>query len=188
LRIVGLGFDEPARRLRARIALLRREGADLPDCGDDALLADEATLLPYLSGARTAADLRAIDLAAVLRDRIGHAGLRLLDSLAPAHFTTPLGRQVPIDYDGEYPSIEVRLQEMFGVTVHPAVGPRRLPLRIALLSPARRPVQVTMDLPRFWSAGYADVRKDMRGRYPRHPWPEDPAAAAPTLRARPRGS
>jgi ATP-dependent helicase HrpB len=95
---------------------------------------------------------------------------------------------VPIDYAGDHPAIEVRLQEMFGVTTHPSVGARRLPLRITLLSPAQRPVQVTLDLPGFWATSYADVRKDMRGQYPKHPWPEDPTVAEPTLRAKPRGS
>jgi ATP-dependent helicase HrpB len=95
---------------------------------------------------------------------------------------------VPIDYSGGQPAIEVRLQEMFGVCEHPVIGPRRLPLKITLLSPAQRPVQVTTDLPRFWATSYADVRKDMRGQYPRHPWPEDPREADPTLRAKPRGT
>ena len=111
-----------------------------------------------------------------------------LDRLAPAAFTTPLGRAVPIDYDGDHPSIEVRLQELFGVTTHPTVGAQRLPLRITLLSPARAALQTTLDLPRFWATSYADVRKDMRGQYPRHPWPEDPTEAEPTLKAKPRGT
>jgi ATP-dependent helicase HrpB len=106
----------------------------------------------------------------------------------PAHIDTPLGRAVPIDYDGDHPAIEVRLQEMFGVTRHPTVGANQMPLRITLLSPARAPVQVTLDLPRFWATSYGDVRRDMRGAYPRHPWPEDPTAAEPTVRAKPRGT
>jgi ATP-dependent helicase HrpB len=95
---------------------------------------------------------------------------------------------VPIDYDGEAPAIEVRLQEMFGVTRHPAVGQAQTPLRITLLSPGGKPVQVTSDLPGFWTNSYGAVRSDMRGRYPRHPWPEDPTRAEPTLRAKPRGT
>jgi ATP-dependent helicase HrpB len=95
-----------------------------------------------------------------------------------------LGRKIPIDYSGEYPEITLRLQEMFGQTTHPTVG--RTPLRVTLLSPGNRPVQTTLDLPGFWASSYADVRKDMRGRYPRHPWPEDPTEADPTLRAKPR--
>ena len=103
---------------------------------------------------------------------------------APAHFTTPLGNKTPIDYSGTHPEISLRLQEMFGQTSHPMVG--RTPLRVTLLSPARRPVQTTLDIPGFWASSYADVRKDMRGRYPKHPWPEDPTKADPTLRAKPR--
>jgi ATP-dependent helicase HrpB len=95
---------------------------------------------------------------------------------------------VPIDYDAETPSIDVRLQEMFGVTVHPVVGMQRLPLRVTLLSPGHKPLQVTKDIPGFWRSSYADVRRDMRGQYPRHPWPEDPTIAEPTLRAKPRGT
>jgi ATP-dependent helicase HrpB len=109
-----------------------------------------------------------------------------LDRLAPAHFVTPLGNRTPIDYSGDAPEISVRLQEMFGVTQHPTVGPNRLALRITLLSPARKPLQTTADLPGFWASSYADVRKDMRGRYPKHPWPDDPTQEAPTLRAKPR--
>ncbi|MFN0115861.1 MAG: ATP-dependent helicase HrpB [Paracoccaceae bacterium] len=185
LRELGLSWSDPARRLAARIAMVRGEGAALPDCSDAALL-DGDGLLPWLAGCRTASDLRGLDLVGVLHDRIGPEGRQLLDRLAPAAFVTPLGRPVPIDYDGETPTVALRLRELFGVTVHPAVGPRRRPLRITLLSPAGRPVQVTTDLPGFWAGGYAEVRKDMRGRYPKHPWPEDPTAAAPTLRARPR--
>ena len=96
----------------------------------------------------------------------------------------PLGNKTPIDYSGAHPEISLRLQEMFGQTSHPMVG--RTPLRVTLLSPARRPVQTTLDIPGFWASSYADVRKDMRGRYPKHPWPEDPTKADPTLRAKPR--
>jgi ATP-dependent helicase HrpB len=186
LRQIGLPWKPAARRLRARIALAR--SADWPEVSDQALLArGEDWLLPYLGKARSEADLCALDLCVPLRALIGWERLAELERLAPAHFTTPLGREVPIDYEGEAPSIALRLQEMFGVTRHPLVGQQRLPLRITLLSPAQRPVQVTMDLPGFWASSYADVRKEMRGQYPKHPWPEDPTLAEPTLRARPRG-
>ncbi len=189
LRQIGLPFTPAARRLRARIELARGGGSDWPDCTDAALLATlEDWLLPHLKSPRTEADLRALDVTEALRARLTWDQSQTLDQLAPSHFETPLGRRVPIDYDGETPSIEVRLQEMFGVTRHPTVGANRLPLRITLLSPGQRPVQVTMDLPRFWATSYADVRKDMRGQYPRHPWPEDPTEAEPTLRAKPRGT
>ncbi|MEH7827371.1 ATP-dependent helicase HrpB [Gemmobacter denitrificans] len=187
LRQIGLTPSPAARRLLARIDLCRRDGADLPDCSDSALLADDS-LLPWLGRARTDTDLRGLDLVEPIRARLGWEGVQLIDRLAPAQFETPLGRHVPIDYEGESPGIELRLQELFGVTVHPTVGPKRLPLRITLLSPGGKPVQVTMDLPGFWTSSYADVRRDMRGRYPRHPWPEDPREADPTLRAKPRGT
>jgi ATP-dependent helicase HrpB len=187
LRQIGLPWTPAARRLRARIVLAR--GADWPEVDEASLLAEaEDWLLPSLAGLRTAAELRALDLTEPLRARIGWDRMASVDRLAPASFVTPLGRAVPIDYEGDHPSISVRLQEMFGVTDHPRVGSARAPLRISLLSPAQRPVQVTMDLPGFWATSYTDVRKDMRGQYPRHPWPEDPRQAEPTLRAKPRGT
>jgi ATP-dependent helicase HrpB len=191
LRAEGLPWTRNAARLRARIALAAGDGAaadDWPDCGDAALLADAAALLPYLTGMRTLADLRALDLTAALQARLTWDQAQRLEALVPATFETPLGRRVPIDYDGDHPAISLRLQELFGVTRHPVVGQRRTPLRITLLSPAQAPVQVTLDLPRFWATSYADVRRDMRGAYPRHPWPEDPTQAEPTTRAKPRGT
>lgn len=189
LGLTACGMGPAARRLQARVELLRAEGADLPDFSDDGLLATAETwLIGHLTACRTADDLAALDLAEALRQHLGWDRAALLDRLAPASFTTPLGRKVPVDYQGETPAIEVRLQEMFGLATHPTIGPRARPLRITLLSPAGRPVQVTTDLPRFWADSYSDVRKDMRGRYPRHPWPENPLDAAPTLRAKPRGT
>jgi ATP-dependent helicase HrpB len=186
LRLLGLPWLPTARRLRARIALARH--TDWPDVTDAALLADASWLLPYLDRVRTEADLRALDLTEALKARLTWQQQAELDRVAPAHFTTPLDRRVPIDYDGDAPGIEIRLQEMFGVTQHPVVGVGRLPLRVTLLSPGQKPIQVTMDIPGFWRTSYADVRKDMRGQYPRHPWPEDPTEAEPTLRAKPRGT
>ena len=189
LRQIGLTFTPAARRLRARIELARGGGADWPDCSDAGLLAGaEDWLLPQLAKAWTEADLKALDLTEPLRARLDWGQRAELDRISPSHFTTPLGRAVPIDYDGEHPGIEVRLQEMFGVTVHPTVGQNRQALRVTLLSPGQKPLQVTMDIPGFWRSSYADVRKDMRGQYPRHPWPEDPTQAEPTLRAKPRGT
>ncbi|NTT87729.1 ATP-dependent helicase HrpB [Tabrizicola fusiformis] len=189
LRQIGLPFTPAARRLRARIELARGGGEDWPDCSDAALMAGlEDWLLPHLPPLRTEADLRGLDLSEALKSRLSWGQQAELDRLVPAHFETPLGRRVPIDYDGENPGIELRLQEMFGVTVHPSVGRNRLPLRVTLLSPGQKPIQVTMDIPNFWRTSYADVRKDMRGQYPRHPWPEDPTEAEPTLRAKPRGT
>ena len=189
LRQIGLTFTPAARRLRARIELARAGGDTWPDCTDFALLASaEAWLLPHLTKARSEADLRGLDLHDALLSRLDWGQQAELDRLVPAHFTTPLGRKVPIDYDGDHPAIEIRLQEMFGVTVHPTVGQARKPLRVTLLSPGQKPIQVTLDIPNFWRTSYADVRKDMRGQYPRHPWPEDPTEAEPTLRAKPRGT
>ena len=189
LRQIGLPWTPAARRLRARVELARGDGDGFPDMTDAALMARlDDWLLPHLGGARTEADLRRLDLTPALKAMLDWDQTQRLDALVPPHFDTPLGRRVPIDYDGAAPAIEVRLQEMFGVTRHPVVGAARLPLRITLLSPGQRPVQVTMDLPRFWATSYADVRKDMRGQYPRHPWPEDPTIAEPTLRAKPRGT
>ncbi|HOZ32970.1 MAG TPA: ATP-dependent helicase HrpB [Tabrizicola sp.] len=187
VRLLGLPWSPAARRLRARARLARGEG--WPGVEDADLLATaEDWLLPHLAGLKTEADLRGLDLVPALQALLGWDRLAEMDRLVPGSFETPLGRKIPIDYDGEVPAIEVRLQEMFGVTVHPVVGARRLPIRITLLSPARAPVQVTTDLPRFWATSYADVRKDMRGAYPRHPWPEDPTVAEPTLKAKPRGT
>ncbi|MCA2014222.1 ATP-dependent helicase HrpB [Cereibacter sphaeroides] len=178
-----------ARRLQSRVELLRAEGAELPDFTDAALTERaEDWLLLHLTKIRTGEDLKALDPTDALRNSLDWDQQQLLDRLAPAHFTTPLDRKVPIDYSGGQPEISLRLQEMFGVTEHPTVGPRRLPLKVTLLSPAQRPVQVTTDLPRFWDTSYADVRKDMRGQYPRHPWPENPREADPTLRAKRRGT
>jgi len=183
VRMQGLPWSDAARRFQARVDLLRAEGAELPDLSDTGLMARlEDWLLPYLDGVRSAEDLKSVDLLPALRGALSWEEQQLLDRLAPAHFETPLGRRVPIDYGGEAPGIALRLQELFGVTEHPCVGPKRLPLRLTLLSPANRPVQVTMDLPGFWASSYADVRKDMRGRYPKHPWPEDPTRAQPPQR------
>ncbi|MFN4193404.1 MAG: ATP-dependent helicase HrpB [Tabrizicola sp.] len=187
VRQLGLPWSPAARRLRARARLARGEG--WPGVEDADLIATaEDWLLPHLAGVRTEAEIRALDLVPALQGLLGWDRLAEMDRLVPGHFETPLGRRIPIDYEGEGPGIEVRLQEMFGVTQHPLVGAARMPLRITLLSPAQRPVQVTTDLPRFWATSYADVRKDMRGAYPRHPWPEDPTEAEPTLRAKPRGT
>ncbi len=182
LRLTGLPWTPAAARLRARIGLVGHLGP----VDDAALLADGDWLLPWLGKLRTLAALRGLDLVQPLLARMGWEGQQALDREVPAHFVTPLGRKVPIDYDHETPSIELRLQELFGVTRHPVIAGR--PLRISLLSPGGKPVQVTTDLPGFWATSYADVRKDMRGRYPRHPWPEDPTEADPTTRAKPRGT
>ncbi|MEQ6250173.1 ATP-dependent helicase HrpB [Sulfitobacter sp. HNIBRBA3233] len=185
VRLLGLKPDKAAARFLRRARMMQGT-AGFPDFSETHLMATlEDWLLPHLSGVRSAADWKRFDLLPALRARLDWDQSQTLDRAAPAHFETPLGRRIAIDYDGDTPQIAVRLQEMFGVTRHPTVAGQ--PVQVTLLSPAQRPVQVTMDLPGFWESSYADVRRDMRGRYPRHPWPEDPSEAAPTLRAKPRG-
>ncbi|UYV36697.1 ATP-dependent helicase HrpB [Rhodobacteraceae bacterium D3-12] len=185
IRDLGLSPSAAAQRFRARVALARAAGEALPDMSDDALLNGlEDWLMPHLGRTRSAADWKAFDILPALQAMLDWGQTQRLNTLAPPHFTTPLGRKIPIDYSGDHPEISLRLQEMFGQKTHPMVG--TTPLRVTLLSPAQRPVQTTLDIPGFWASSYDDVRKDMRGRYPKHPWPDDPTQADPTLRAKPR--
>ncbi|MDD9922654.1 MAG: ATP-dependent helicase HrpB, partial [Boseongicola sp.] len=183
VRELGIPSKPESDQLRIRVALMREAGFDLPDMSDEALLADlEGWLLPFIGNTRTATEWRNFDTYSPLKSSLNWDQQQLLDREAPSHFTTPLDRKIAIDYCESDPTISVRLQEMFGVTSHPLVAGR--PLRVTLLSPAQRPVQTTMDLPGFWETSYEDVRKDMRGRYPKHPWPDDPTKADPTLRVK----
>ncbi|MDA7966667.1 ATP-dependent helicase HrpB [Ruegeria sp.] len=185
VRDLGLRLNGPAARLAARVELVRGEGADLPDFSIPGLTRDlEGWLLPMLDDVRSAEDWKRFDPLPALRARLNWAQTQELDRRAPGAFETPLGRKVPIDYSGAIPEIALRLQEVFGVTRHPVIGGEAL--KITLLSPAQRPIQITRDLPGFWAGSYADVRKDMRAQYPKHPWPEDPTQADPTLRAKRR--
>lgn len=187
VRDLGLRLPDAARRFQARVALARAGGADLPDLGDTALIETlEDWLAPHLNGVRSAEDWKRFDPTPALRAALDWQQTHQLDQDVPESFTTPLGRKIPIDYTAAHPTIEVRLQEMFGATRHPTVGANRQPLRVVLLSPAQRPIQTTMDLPGFWQGSYDDVRKDMRAQYPKHPWPEDPSVENPTLRAKRR--
>ncbi len=177
--------------LRARVAFCTGQDpdGDWPDLSLQAL-ADDATawLLPLLEQGGLAA-VSAAGLDEIVRERVGWARLRELDRLAPERFATPAGASHRIDYGAEGgPRVEVRVQELFGLKSHPCVGAGRVPLTLALTSPAHRPIQITRDLPGFWAGSWREVRTGMRGRYPRHPWPEDPAAALPTTRAKPRGT
>ena len=176
-----LPWPPAAQALRRRAAY-----ADLPELADAAFLARlEEWLPPLLAGRRRLADVAPYELTEALRDVLGWDGMRRLDALAPAAFTSPLGHAHPIDYGAEGgPAVELRVQELFGLPTHPHVG--ATPLVLRLTSPAGRPIQTTRDLPGFWAGSWAAVAKEMRGRYPRHPWPEDPAGAAPTLRTKAR--
>ncbi|AHD00215.1 ATP-dependent helicase HrpB [Leisingera methylohalidivorans] len=185
VRDLGLRLTGAAARLAARVELVRAEGHELPDFTIPGLMDQlEDWLLPMLDGVKSAEEWKRFDLLPALRAALNWEQTQLLDREAPGSFITPLGRKIPIGYDGEVPEISVRLQELFGVSRHPAVG--GVPLKITLLSPAQRPIQITRDLPGFWAGSYADVRKDMRAQYPRHPWPEDPTREDPTLRAKRR--
>ncbi|MFF4649092.1 ATP-dependent RNA helicase [Streptomyces sp. NPDC001380] len=185
-----LGWGESARGLRERLAFLHRElGDPWPDVSDAALLARaEEWLGPELDRARRRADLERTDTAEALRRLLPWAGgeaLRL-DELAPERIEVPSGSRIRVDYSGERPVLAVKLQELFGWAAAPALAGGRVPLTVHLLSPAGRPAAVTGDLASFWRDGYRAVRAELRGRYPRHPWPEDPSTAAPTRRTNPR--
>ncbi|MFO1071547.1 MAG: ATP-dependent helicase HrpB [Geminicoccaceae bacterium] len=184
-----LPWTGAAERWRCRVAFLARlEPGRWPAMGEAALLADlERWLGPWLHGRRRLAELRDLDLAAILAQGLDPAQRRELDRRAPPSVTVPTGRQVAIDYAADPPALAVKLQELFGLAATPAVDEGRVPLSLQLLSPAQRPIAVTRDLAAFWAGGYAAVRKEMRGRYPKHPWPEDPLAAPPTARAKPPG-
>jgi len=185
--LVLLPWSKEARALRARLAWLHRGmGEAWPDVSDSALADSlESWLLPYLSGSASLSSLSASRLCEALMSLVAYECQRDLDHLAPMRFTAPTGNSFAIDYERDMPTVAMRVQELFGLRTHPmAAG---LPLTLELLSPAHRPIQTTADLPGFWTGSWAQVRADMRGRYPRHVWPEEPASAAPTARARPRG-
>jgi ATP-dependent helicase HrpB len=197
-KLAILPWTESARALQARTAFARRARSEntgpgrvaeppaWPDLSDDGLLAGlDQWLVPLLAGASGRADLEAIDLTAALRRILGHR-IAELDRVAPAVITFAGGRQVPVAYAGDHPAAEVRVQDAFGTTVHPTVG--GIAVVLSLLSPAARPIQVTADLPGFWKGSWAEVRKEMAGRYPKHPWPADPASALPPAPRPPRGT
>ena len=189
LGLAALPWTREAESLRQRVRFLRRlegEGSCWPDLSDDGLLAGlDSWLGPFLPGVTRRSQLARLDLAAALLSLLDWDRRRALDRLAPTHVTVPSGSRLPIDYGaGEVPVLAVRLQEMFGASETPAVAEGRVPLLLHLLSPAGRPLQVTRDLGGFWTGSYPAVRSEMRGRYPKHSWPEDPLAAAPTARVK----
>jgi ATP-dependent helicase HrpB len=190
LGLARLPWSKALKQRRDRAMFLRRaEGEAWPDLSDEALTADPGWLAPFLVGKAKLDEIRADDLASALDAALPwDLGRRLADE-APTHFQVPTGTAAPIDYEAEGgPAIALRVQELFGLVEHPSLAGGRIPLTLHLLSPANRPIQITRDLPGFWRGSWAAVRSDLRGRYPRHFWPEDPAAAAPTARAKPRGT
>jgi ATP-dependent helicase HrpB len=190
LGIGKLPWSKAQLQWRNRVQFLRRaEGDEWPDLSDAALASPAAGwLAPYLADKTSLAQISADDLAAALDALLPWALRKRLDAEAPTHFTAPSGSHVPIDYEAEEgPKLSIRVQELFGLAKHPAIAGGRVALVIELLSPAHRPVQVTRDLPGFWRGSYADVKSEMRGRYPKHPWPDDPLSAPATRRAKRRG-
>ena len=184
--LAALPWTEDLVRWRERIAFLRQHDASWPDLSDTALLATlDDWLASFLEGASRRSHLGRVDLGAALKTLVPWEKQRQLDSLAPTHIEVPSGSRVAVDYTNpEEPSLSVRLQEMFGLTDTPRIAGGRMPVTIHLLSPARRPVQVTRDLASFWKTGYRDVKAELKGRYPRHYWPDDPLIAEPTARVR----
>jgi ATP-dependent helicase HrpB len=187
--IERLPWTDAARSVQARVCFLARLDPSWPDLSDEALAGSLGEWLgPHLAGARRLDDLDRLDLAAILLESLGRERRVLLDRLAPTHLAVPSGSRPPVDYtDPAAPMLAVRLQEVFGMTETPSVGGGRVPVTLHLLSPASRPVQVTRDLAGFWRTTYFEVRKDLKGRYPRHYWPDDPLQAEPTRRVKPRG-
>jgi ATP-dependent helicase HrpB len=165
------------------------EGDEWPDLSDAALAGTAAEwLAPLFADKASLGALTAAEFESAFENMLPYPMRRRLEAEAPTHFDAPSGSRVPIEYGAEGPKFAIRVQELFGLDRHPTVARGRVPLVIELLSPAHRPVQVTRDLPNFWRGSYAAVRADLRGRYPRHPWPEDPANAMPTRRVKPRGT
>ncbi|SEO30355.1 ATP-dependent helicase HrpB [Bradyrhizobium sp. OK095] len=186
-----LPWSKAAKQWRDRVMFLRKaEGDSWPDLTDDGLIARrDDWLVPALYDKIALRDISPGDLSDALMALLPWEMRARLDREAPTHFEAPTGTVLAIDYEAEQgPTIAVRLQELFGLNTHPSIAAGKVPLVLELLSPAQRPVQVTRDLPGFWRGSYAAVRSDLRGRYPRHPWPEDPASALPTRRVKPRGT
>ena len=192
---VGIGVVaegvSPYRELPVRAARIAyREDAANPDLSDEALAKSaEDWLAPFIEGRTSLNAISANDLDAALSALLPWDMTRRLDAEAPTHFEAPTGSRVAVDYEAEGgPVLAIRVQELFGLSTHPALANGRVPLVLHLLSPAHRPIQITKDLPGFWKGSWSAVKTEMKGRYPRHVWPDDPASAAPTTRAKPRGT
>ena len=193
--LAGLGvarwpLTASARQWLDRITFLRRADPSWPDLSDAALEAGAGEwLAPFLHGKTSLHDVGADRLREALESRLDWQSAKRLEDEAPTHFLAPTGNRHPIDYAAvEGPVLTIRVQELFGLKEHPALARGKLPLVLHLTSPAHRPIQITKDLPGFWRGSWAAVKSDMKGRYPKHPWPDDPANALPTARAKPRGT
>jgi ATP-dependent helicase HrpB len=193
VRLVGLSalpFSKAAEQLRQRLGFLHRSlGEPWPDTSDAGLIERlEDWFVPFQSGVTSFQEVSASSLFDGLMALVPGGSQRELDLMVPTHFKAPTGHAHAIRYDGEEPVLQIRVQELFGLRSHPSIGGGKLPLLLELTSPAHRPIQTTRDLPGFWAGSWKDVRAEMRGRYPKHSWPEDPAEAEPTARAKPRGT
>jgi ATP-dependent helicase HrpB len=189
LGVAALPWSKAQLQMKSRVAFLRNSDESWPDLSDAALTADvDLWLAPYLAGKSRIADIDAPLLDHALSALLPRSLRQRLDAEAPTHFTAPTGNSFALDYEGGAPALHIRVQELYGLKTHPTIARGRLPLTLCLLSPAHRPIQITRDLPGFWSGSWAAVRADMRGQYPRHVWPDDPANALPTARAKRRGT
>lgn len=183
-----LPMSKQAQQLKARMKLMALAGDDWPDASDEALLDTmEQWLKPHIYGMRSRSDLQKLPMGQLLDGKLSWKQKQELDEQVPTHIVVPSGSRIPVDYsDPESPVLAVRLQELFGMKDTPRLARGRLPVTLHLLSPSQRPVQVTRDLRSFWESAYFEVKKDLKGRYPKHYWPDDPYTAAPTNRAKPR--
>jgi ATP-dependent helicase HrpB len=191
LGVNRLPWSKAQIQLRDRVGFLRAAGdGEWPDLSDDALANTAAAwLAPFLAGKTKLSEIGAGDLGAALDALLPWHLKQRLEQEAPTHFEAPTGNRHAIDYEtAGAPALHIRVQELFGLMQHPSIAGGRLPLTLHLLSPAHRPIQITRDLPSFWKGSWAAVKAEMKGRYPRHPWPDDPASAVPTARAKPRGT
>jgi ATP-dependent helicase HrpB len=193
LGIDRLGWSRSQLAMRGRVGFLAKAGGDdgsWPDLSDEALARDARTwLAPHIIGRSNLAAIEPDDLAQALDSLVPWDMKHRIETEAPSHFEAPTGTRVPVDYEAAAgPTIAIRVQELFGLTQHPSLAGGKVPLVLELLSPAHRPIQVTRNLPGFWRGSWMSVKAEMKGRYPRHVWPDDPASALPTARAKPRGT
>ena len=190
LGVERLPWTKSLKQWRDRVMFLRRaEGDEWPDLSDAALAANMEWLLPVLGDKTALSDISGDEISAAVQALVPWNMKRRIEAEAPTHFAAPSGSSVPIDYEAEEgPKLSIRVQELFGLDHHPSIAGGKVPLVVELLSPAHRPVQVTRDLPGFWRGSYAAVKTELKGRYPRHPWPDNPLVAPATRRAKPRGT